>query len=50
MVERVEFDTIYHEHVFYYSLVLAFERVCGAHGLAVVDVERLACPWGHRFA
>ncbi|HEY1783895.1 MAG TPA: class I SAM-dependent methyltransferase [Pirellulales bacterium] len=39
MVERVEFDTIYHEHLCYFSLlslVALFER----HGLVVTDVER----------
>lgn len=40
LVDSIEFDTIYHEHVFYYSLSsLGF--LLGAHGLAVVDVERL---------
>ncbi len=39
LVEQVEFDTIYHEHVFYFtltSLLPLFQR----HGLAVIDVER----------
>ena len=39
MVEKVEFDTIYHEHLCYFSLlslVALFER----HGLVVTDVER----------
>ena len=39
-VERCEFDTIYHEHVFYFSLT-ALVRLCAAEGLAVTDVERL---------
>ncbi len=45
LIERVEFDTIYHEHVFYFTLtplLPLFER----HGLAVVDVERLAIHGG----
>jgi SAM-dependent methyltransferase len=38
MIDRCEFDTIYHEHVFYFSvtaLAALFER----HDLKVVDVE-----------
>ncbi len=38
-----QFDTIYHEHFSYFSL-LAAERVLGAHGLRVFDVEEL---WTH---
>ena len=45
MVERLEFDTIYHEHVFYFSL-LALEPVFARHGLRVVDVERLPIHGG----
>lgn len=44
-IEHVEFDTIYHEHLFYWSLTAQkslFER----HGLAVVDVERLPIHGG----
>ena len=40
MVENVEFDTIYHEHVFYYSLH-ALRGLLARHGLATVDVEEL---------
>ena len=40
LVERCEFDTVYHEHVFYFSLT-ALVRLCAAEGLAVTDVERL---------
>ena len=40
LVERCEFDTVYHEHVFYFSLT-ALVRLCSAEGLAVTDVERL---------
>ena len=39
LVDRLEFDTIYHEHVFYYSLT-ALARLLGQHGLVVADVER----------
>jgi len=35
-----QFDTIYHEHFFYFSLV-AVERVFAAHGLTLFDVEEL---------
>jgi SAM-dependent methyltransferase len=45
MVERVEFDTIYHEHVFYYSLD-SLSRVLDAHELSVVDVERVPVHGG----
>jgi SAM-dependent methyltransferase len=45
LVERLEFDTIYHEHVFYYSLA-SIADVVGRHGLTVIDVERLAIHGG----
>ena len=38
LIEGVQFDTIYHEH-FYYLSLLAVERVFAAHGLRVFDVE-----------
>ena len=38
LVEELQFDTIYHEHYSYFSL-LAAERLLGEHGLAVFDVE-----------
>jgi SAM-dependent methyltransferase len=44
MVER-QFDTIYHEHFSYLSL-LAVEPVFTRHGLAVTDVERLPTHGG----
>ena len=40
LVERCEFDTVYHEHVFYFSLT-ALVRLCAAEKLAVTDVERI---------
>ncbi|MFB3817853.1 MAG: methyltransferase domain-containing protein [Candidatus Methylomirabilales bacterium] len=40
-----QFDTIYHEHVFYYSLTAA-ERVFRAHGLTLFDVEELPTHGG----
>ncbi len=45
LVDRLEFDTIYHEHVFYYSLT-SLSGVLADHGLAVVDVERLPIHGG----
>ena len=45
LVERNEFDTIYHEHFSYFSLLTA-ERVLQAHGLNVFDVEELATHGG----
>lgn len=45
LVERLEFDTIYHEHVFHYSLSAVVE-ILGQHGLAVSDVERIPIHGG----
>jgi C-methyltransferase C-terminal domain len=45
MVARCEFDTIYHEHVFYFSLT-ALTRLFGRHGLAVIDVELIPLHGG----
>jgi SAM-dependent methyltransferase len=45
LIERVEFDTIYHEHLCYFSLTalyLLFRR----HGLAIVDVSRIPIHGG----
>ncbi|MFN3650775.1 MAG: methyltransferase domain-containing protein [Armatimonadota bacterium] len=38
LLEHLEFDTIYHEHLFYYSLT-ALEQLYRRHGLAAADVE-----------
>jgi hypothetical protein len=43
LIEGNQFDTIYHEHFFYFSLV-AVERVFARHGLRVFDAEEL---WTH---
>ena len=43
LIEKVQFDTIYHEHFSYLSLV-AVERVLAAKGLRAYDVEAL---WTH---
>jgi SAM-dependent methyltransferase len=45
MVERSEFDTIYHEHFSYFSLGAA-QRILEAHGLYVVDVDELPTHGG----
>lgn len=45
MLERVEFDTIYHEHFSYFSLLTA-QRALEEHGLQVVDVEELPTHGG----
>src|ERR671918_211015 len=43
LVEQNQFDTIYHEHFSYFSLVSA-ERIFAAHGLRIFDVDQL---WTH---
>jgi SAM-dependent methyltransferase len=45
MLDLVAFDTIYHEHVFYYSLT-SVSRLCERAGLYVLDVERLTVHGG----
>jgi hypothetical protein len=45
LIEETEFDTIYHEHFSYFSL-LTVERVFAAHGLQVFDVEELPTHGG----
>jgi len=45
LVDRLEFDTIYHEHVFYYSLS-SIEQQVSRHGLTVIDVERIPIHGG----
>jgi SAM-dependent methyltransferase len=45
LIEKVQFDTIYHEHYSYLSL-LAVEQVLGAHDLRVFDVEQLPTHGG----
>ncbi len=45
LMEENQFDTIYHEHFFYFSLLSA-ERVFAAHGLEVFDVEELSTHGG----
>jgi SAM-dependent methyltransferase len=45
LIEANYFDTIYHEHYSYLSL-LAVERLFARHGLAVFDLEELATHGG----
>ncbi|HEX2558685.1 MAG TPA: methyltransferase C-terminal domain-containing protein, partial [Phenylobacterium sp.] len=45
LIEKVQFDTIYHEHFSYLSL-LAVEQVLSAHGLRPFDVELLPTHGG----
>jgi SAM-dependent methyltransferase len=45
MINGTEFDTIYHEHLCYYSLT-ALDRLFSRHGLQIVDVERIALHGG----
>jgi SAM-dependent methyltransferase len=43
LIEGNQFDTIYHEHFSYFSL-LSVERIFDAHGLRIFDVDEL---WTH---
>jgi SAM-dependent methyltransferase len=45
LIEHVEFDTIYHEHLCYFSLI-ALDRLFERNGLSVCDVERLPIHGG----
>jgi SAM-dependent methyltransferase len=45
MIDQGEFDTIYHEHLCYYSLT-ALDRLFRRHGLLIVDVERIPIHGG----
>jgi SAM-dependent methyltransferase len=44
-IEHTEFDTIYHEHVFYFSLT-ALEPLFARHGLSVFHAERIPIHGG----
>ena len=43
LLEQNQFDTIYHEHYCYFSLI-STEKIFAAHGLTIFDVEEL---WTH---
>jgi hypothetical protein len=45
LVAGVEFDSIYHEHLCYYSAT-SFRNLFAQHGLTLVDVERLPVHGG----
>lgn len=45
MIEKCEFDTIYHEHLCYFSMS-ALVPLFARHGLALVDAERIAVHGG----
>jgi SAM-dependent methyltransferase len=45
LIDHCEFDTIYHEHLCYYSLT-ALDRLFRRHGLVIQDVERIAIHGG----
>jgi hypothetical protein len=45
LLEQTQFDTIYHEHFSYLSL-LALEPVFAAHDLVVIDVDRIPTHGG----
>ncbi len=45
MIDHLEFDTIYHEHLCYYSLT-ALVKLFDMHDLEIVDVERLSIHGG----
>jgi SAM-dependent methyltransferase len=45
LIEHNEFDTIYHEHFSYFSLLTTM-RIMEAHGLRVFDVEELTTHGG----
>jgi hypothetical protein len=45
MIENCEFDTIYHEHLCYYS-VTALHSLFARHGLAIASAERIPIHGG----
>jgi hypothetical protein len=45
LIDHRQFDTIYHEHLSYFS-VTSLDRLCAAHRLTIVDVERIAIHGG----
>jgi hypothetical protein len=45
LVETLQYDTIYHEHLRYYSLH-ALQHLLGMHGLEIVRVKRIATHGG----
>ena len=45
MIEGNQFDTIYHEHFYYFSFIAA-QRIFASHGLTLFDVEELPTHGG----
>ena len=45
LIENIEFDTIYHEHLCYFSST-ALDRLFARHGLTLCDVERIPIHGG----
>lgn len=45
LVQKMLFDTVYHEHLFYHS-VRSLRSFLGRHGLELVDVRRIATKGG----
>jgi len=45
MIDRCEFDTIYHEHLCYFSLT-ALQRLFQRHGLVISDAQQLTIHGG----
>ncbi|MDK2744045.1 MAG: class I SAM-dependent methyltransferase [Nitrospira sp. BO4] len=45
LMQENQFDTIYHEHFFYFTLMTA-ERIFAAHGVRLFDVEELPTHGG----
>jgi hypothetical protein len=45
LIDHCEFDTIYHEHLCYFSLT-ALDRLFRRHGLSIQNVERIAIHGG----
>jgi SAM-dependent methyltransferase len=45
LIAENQFDTIYHEHFYYFSFITA-ERIFAFHGLTLFDVEELATHGG----
>jgi len=45
LIDRCEFDTIYHEHLCYFSLT-ALDHLFSTHGLRIIDVERIQIHGG----
>lgn len=45
LLDKLEFDTVYHEHLSYFSLG-PVQTLCKRHGLRLVDVERIGLHGG----